>query len=153
MTPPTLIERYVKEVYGLRRGVALGDERSWETVPIVRLHANGRLSAVEGRLERFRLEFTSGFAVCGIVSPETDDFALRRDNGDEALSEAIARAAGLRDEDSDLAIFEAADYAAVGVLYLSGGVPLAITVLPGRADAVPVRRVIAAAYGRESATD
>jgi len=153
MTVPTEIERYVREVNGLRRGIALGDVRSWETVPIVRLLPNGRLSAVDGRLGRFRLEFTSGLAVCGIVSPETGDFALLRERADDALSEAISRAEELRDGDSDLAIFEVGDYAVVGVLFLAGGLPLAVTVHPEPAEALPVRDVIAMAYGMRSATD
>jgi len=153
MTAPSEIERYVRDVFGHRQGISLGGVTSWETVPIVTLRPDGRLSPVPGRLERFRIEFASGFAVCGIVSPETRDFALRTGRWAGALSEILVRAEAIRDEDSDLAIFEAGDYATVGVLYLSGGLPFASTARPETAEAVPVRDVIAAAYRRDSATD
>jgi len=143
MTAPIEIERYVRSI---ARDRDIGAIKSWRSVPILHLGPDGRGSLHGQRFERFRLEFTSGTVFGGVLCPDTAHFALQGRAEDEALSSAIARAEELRDPDSDVAVFEAADYRAVGVLYLSGDAPFAVTVKPRLAEGVPLRQVLTEAY-------
>ena len=142
MIAPYEIERFIK---ARSFGRDIGVITSAKSYPILHLGPDGRGTTGGQVFETFRLEFSSGLVAGGVICPETGHFALWNPT-DDALSVAIARAEELRDPGTEVAVFEAADYAAVGALYLSGDSPFAVTVKPEAREAVPVAQVVSQAY-------